>query len=62
MRAVLFADTFTEYNEPEIGVAAFEVLERAGIGARLLPHGCCGRPLISQGLLEEARAAGGGQR
>ena len=56
VRAVLFADTFTEFSAPEIGVAAFEVLDRAGIGARLVPHGCCGRPLISQGLLEAARA------
>ena len=54
-RAVLFADTFTEHAEPEIGVAAFELLEHAGIGARLAPHVCCGRPLISQGLLKEAR-------
>ena len=59
VRAVLFADTFTEHSDPEIGVAAFEVLDRAGIGATLVPHGCCGRPLISQGLLEEARATGG---
>ncbi len=58
-RAVLFADTFTEHSQPEIGVAAFEVLDRAGLGARLLPHGCCGRPLISQGLLEEARVTAG---
>ncbi len=58
VRAVLFADTFTEFSAPEIGVAAFEVLDRAGIGARLVPHGCCGRPLISQGLLEAARATG----
>ena len=28
-RAVLFADTFTSHVEPEIGVAAFEVLDRA---------------------------------
>jgi FAD/FMN-containing dehydrogenase/Fe-S oxidoreductase len=55
-RAVIFADTFTNYSEPEIGVAAFDVLERAGIGARLVGHGCCGRPLISQGLLADARA------
>ena len=54
-RAVLFADTFTSHVEPEIGVAAFEVLDRAGIGAALAPHVCCGRPLISQGLLGEAR-------
>ncbi len=59
VRAVLFADTFTEHSAPDIGVAAFEVLDRAGLGARLVPHGCCGRPLISQGLLEEARVAVG---
>ncbi len=54
-RAVLFADTFTNFADPEIGVAAVEVLGAAGIGARLAPHGCCGRPLISQGLLSDAR-------
>ena len=42
---------------PTIGMAAADVLEAAGVGVRLAPHGCCGRPLISQGLLDEARAA-----
>jgi FAD/FMN-containing dehydrogenase/Fe-S oxidoreductase len=55
-RAVLFADTFTQYAEPEIGVAAFEVLQASGVTATLVPHVCCGRPLISQGLLDDARA------
>ncbi|MGH9143075.1 MAG: FAD-binding and (Fe-S)-binding domain-containing protein, partial [Vicinamibacterales bacterium] len=55
--AILFADTFTNFNHPEIGRAAADVLEAAGVGVRLAPHGCCGRPLISQGLLTEARAA-----
>jgi FAD/FMN-containing dehydrogenase/Fe-S oxidoreductase len=54
---VLFNDTFTNYNHPEIGIAAAEVLEAAGVGVRLVRHGCCGRPLISQGLLSEAGAA-----
>jgi Fe-S oxidoreductase len=54
---VLFNDTFTNYNHPEIGIAAAAVLDAAGIGVRLAPHGCCGRPLISQGLLDEARDA-----
>jgi FAD/FMN-containing dehydrogenase/Fe-S oxidoreductase len=54
---VLFADTFTNYNHPEIGTAAADVLSAAGIGVRIAAHGCCGRPLISQGLLDEARAA-----
>jgi FAD/FMN-containing dehydrogenase/Fe-S oxidoreductase len=52
---ILFADTFTSHVEPEIGVAAFEVLRASGLGATLAPHVCCGRPLISQGLLSEAR-------
>jgi len=54
-RAVLFADTFTEYEAPEIGLAAVKVLDAAGLGATLAPNVCCGRPLISQGLLREAR-------
>ena len=60
VRAVLFADTFTEHSEPANGVAAAAVLDRAGIGTTLVPHGCCGRPLISQGLLEEARRTAAG--
>ena len=53
---VLFTDTFTNYNDPEIGVAAVEVLRAAGAGVRLEPHACCGRPLISTGQLDAARA------
>ncbi len=53
---VLFTDTFTNYSHPEIGLAAVDVLSIAGIETRLVPHVCCGRPLISQGLLEEARS------
>jgi Fe-S oxidoreductase len=54
-KAVVFADTFTNHIEPDIGLAALEVLDRAGIDARVAPHVCCGRPLISQGFLCEAR-------
>jgi Fe-S oxidoreductase len=52
---LLFVDTFTEYEAPEIGVAALDVLNAAGLPAALAPNVCCGRPLISQGLLSEAR-------
>jgi Fe-S oxidoreductase len=52
---VLFNDTFTNYMTPEIGLAAVDVLGAAGISVRLAPHRCCGRPLISQGLLDDAR-------
>ena len=37
-RTILFADTFTNYNHPEIGMAAVDVLEVAGVGVRLAPH------------------------
>jgi Fe-S oxidoreductase len=55
-RAVaLFNDTFTNYYSPAIGMAGLEVLELAGFGVELAPDACCGRPLISQGLLGSAR-------
>jgi FAD/FMN-containing dehydrogenase/Fe-S oxidoreductase len=52
---MLFTDTFTNFNHPEIGMAAADVLAASGIHARLAPNVCCGRPLISQGLLDDAR-------
>ncbi len=54
---VLFVDTFTNFNHPEIGVAAVRVLEAAGYEVLLADHGCCGRPMISKGLLDQARTA-----
>jgi len=53
---LLFNDTFTNYYHPEIGLAARDVLGAAGLPVQLAPNVCCGRPLISQGLLERARA------
>jgi Fe-S oxidoreductase len=52
---ILFRDTFTNYFEPEIAIAATELLEAAGRQVTVAKHRCCGRPLISQGLLDEAR-------
>ena len=54
-RVLLFADTFTNFCHPEIGLAAAAVLERAGFRTSLAPQVCCGRPLISKGLLDDAR-------
>ena len=51
----LFNDTFTNYYHPEIGMAGADVLEAAGLTVGLAPNVCCGRPLISQGLLPAAR-------
>jgi FAD/FMN-containing dehydrogenase/Fe-S oxidoreductase len=55
-QVTLFNDTFTNHYDPEIGIAAVEVLERGGCSVDVVRPGCCGRPLISQGLLEAARA------
>ncbi len=53
----LFADTFMIYNYPEIGRAAVEVLEHLGYEVELAPPVCCGRTMISKGLLREAQEA-----
>ena len=54
---VLFNDTFNTYNDPEVAIAAVEVLEAAGYRVVLPGHWCCGRPMVSKGLVEQARAA-----
>jgi FAD/FMN-containing dehydrogenase/Fe-S oxidoreductase len=54
---VLFVDTHTDANEPEIGRAAVRVLEAAGCRVTVArQQGCCGRPMISKGLLPRAKA------
>src|SRR5690625_3895563 len=54
-RVALFADTWTMYNEPQVGKAATEVLEHLGYEVELVDYGCCGRPQISKGLLRDAQ-------
>ena len=51
----LYNDTFMNYNYPEIGIATVAVLEAAGYDVELVNGGCCGRPMISKGLLTQAR-------
>ena len=52
---ILFNDTFMTYNYPSVGIAAVELLELAGYKVRLANVRCCGRPMISKGLLKRAR-------
>jgi FAD/FMN-containing dehydrogenase/Fe-S oxidoreductase len=53
---VLWPDTFNNYFHPETGIAAVEVLERAGFSVKLpQAHLCCGRPLYDFGLLDGAK-------
>jgi len=53
---VLFPDCFNNNCEPEVLLAGVAVLEHAGFDV-VVPHevACCGRTLISNGMLEQAR-------
>ncbi|MEU6867800.1 FAD-binding and (Fe-S)-binding domain-containing protein [Streptomyces sp. NPDC046876] len=54
---LLWPDTFTEFLAPQVGRAAVEVLEDAGLRVGL-PGGrvCCGLTYLSTGRLDRARA------
>ncbi|MDM8531456.1 FAD-linked oxidase C-terminal domain-containing protein [Anaerolineales bacterium HSG25] len=54
-KVVLFTDTFHNFNYPHVAIAATEVLEAAGFEVLLSGHGCCGRPAMSKGLVNQAR-------
>ena len=57
--AVLIIDTFTEWHHPEIGKAVLQLAKVMGLNInvqRLPGEGCCGRPAISKGLLDRAKA------
>ena len=53
---VLFHDTFNNFNTPNVAIAATRLLERLGYRVRLINKRCCGRPMISKGLLAEAKS------
>ena len=51
----LFNDTFNEYQWPEIGEGAVRLFAAAGARVRLPEIVCCGRPQLSEGLVDTAR-------
>jgi FAD/FMN-containing dehydrogenase/Fe-S oxidoreductase len=56
-RVIVWADTFTNHFEPEIGIAVVESLEEAGFEVTIPSgHLCCGRPLYDYGMLDLAEA------
>jgi Fe-S oxidoreductase/FAD/FMN-containing dehydrogenase len=53
---LLWADTFTNYFQPHIADAAYDVLEGAGFAVKVpRRHVCCGRPLYDFGMLARAK-------
>ncbi len=57
--AAIFPDTFTNFFEPGVGIAAARVLAALGYRVALAPARCCGRPAISRGQLDRARKLAG---
>jgi len=57
-RVILFADTYINYHETNIGIAATELLSACGYDVILADFGCCQRPRISNGFLRDAKRDG----
>ena len=54
----LFVDTFTNFYEPSIAIAATRLLRSLNYQVLLADGGCCGRPLISTGQLRTVKKKG----
>ncbi|MDE0212715.1 MAG: heterodisulfide reductase-related iron-sulfur binding cluster, partial [Deltaproteobacteria bacterium] len=52
---ILFHDTFNTYSTPDVAVAATRLLEHCGYRVMTVRRRCCGRPMISKGMLQEAK-------
>jgi FAD/FMN-containing dehydrogenase/Fe-S oxidoreductase len=54
-RVALYPDCYMAFNHPEVGRAAVRVLETLGYAVEVPDVNCCGRPALSQGMVEHAR-------
>jgi FAD/FMN-containing dehydrogenase/Fe-S oxidoreductase len=52
--AAFFPDTFTNFFDPEYAICAIKTARKLGWNTIVPERVCCGRPLISKGLLEDA--------
>jgi len=52
-KAVIYATCFANYNNPDIGTAALQVLGKNGVTITPSYPGCCGMPSLEQGDLEK---------
>ena len=56
-KVLLWIDTFSDHFQPEVAVAAVDVLEHAGFDVQIpTVRLCCGRPLYDFGMLDQAKA------
>jgi len=52
-KAAIYATCFANYNNPDIGTAARNVLAHNGVDTQVVYPSCCGMPLWEQGELEQ---------
>ena len=52
-KLAVYATCFSNYNKPEIGEAALDVLAKNGIDAEVVYPACCGMPELEQGNIDE---------
>ncbi len=57
-KIALFADTYINHHDTDLGRAAIRLLDACGYEVVLLDVGCCQRPRISNGFLNAAKADG----
>lgn len=57
-KVALFADTYLNYYEPNVGRSAVALLESCGYSVLLADVGCCQRTRISHGFLRQAKNDG----
>jgi FAD/FMN-containing dehydrogenase/Fe-S oxidoreductase len=55
MKVALFADTYINYHETELGKHVINLLGKLNCSIWLIDAGCCQRPRISNGFLREAK-------
>ena len=55
-KVILFTDTFTNYNYPEVGRDTYKVLRALGYEVIIPEIKCCGKPFLSKGMLRQAKS------
>ncbi len=56
-KAVLYATCFTNFNTPDVGLAARAVLAQNGVETEVVHPHCCGMPMLEQGRIDEVANA-----
>jgi len=54
-KVIFFCDEFTNYQDPQVGIKAVELLESLGYEVKMPEHGESARTYLSKGLLRKAK-------